>query len=87
MALDLQSKKLLWKYTPTDRQFPFYSSAAIAGGRVFVGSYDGRVYGLDVASGKKVWEYEAASPVTSSPALPKGKVVVATADRQVICFG
>ena len=86
MALDLQSKKLLWKYTPTDRQFPFYSSPSIAGGRVFVGSNDGRVYGLDLASGTKVWEYEAASPVTSSPAVAKGKVVVATADGQVICF-
>jgi PQQ-like domain len=43
--------------------------------------------GLDLASGKKVWEYEAASPVTSSPAVAKGKVVVATADGQVICFG
>jgi hypothetical protein len=27
MALDLQSKKLLWKYTPTDRQFTFYRRA------------------------------------------------------------
>src|SRR5881296_1053558 len=36
---------------------------------------------------RKVWEYEAASPVTSSPAVAKGKVVVATADGQVICFG
>ena len=46
-----------------------------------------RVYGLDLASGKKVWEYEAASPVTSYPAVTKGKVVVATTDGQVICFG
>jgi outer membrane protein assembly factor BamB len=46
-----------------------------------------RPRGLDLASGKKVWEYEAASPVTSSPAVAKGKVVVATADGQVICFG
>ena len=60
---------------------------AIAGGRVFVGSNDGRIYGLDLASGKKVWEYEPASPVTSSAAPAKGKVVVATADGQVICFG
>jgi outer membrane protein assembly factor BamB len=52
----------------------------------FFGSNDGRVCGLDLASGKKVWEYEAASPVTSSPAVAKGKVVVATADGQVICF-
>ena len=66
---------------------PVDSSPASAGGRVFVGSNDGRVYGLDLASGKKVWEYEAASPVTSSPAVAKGKVVVATADGQVICFG
>ena len=46
-----------------------------------------RAYGLDLASGKKVWEFEAASPVTSSPAVAKGKVVVATAAAQVICFG
>jgi outer membrane protein assembly factor BamB len=38
-------------------------------------------------SGKKVWEHEAASPVTSSPAVAKGKVIVATADGQVICVG
>ena len=74
----------LWTFTTRAR---VDSSPAIAGGRVFVGSNDGRVYGLDLASGKKVWEYEAASPVTSSPAVAKGKVVVATADGQVICFG
>ena len=44
-------------------------------------------HGLALASGKIVWEYEAASPVTASPAVAKGKVVVATADGQVICFG
>ena len=63
------------------------AAGRFAGGRVFVGSNDGRVHGLDLASGKRVWEYEAASPVTSSPAVAKGKVVVATADGQVICFG
>src|SRR5207244_9940929 len=36
---------------------------------------------------RKSGKYEAASPVTSSPAVAKGKVVVATADGQVICFG
>lgn len=62
-------------------------AARNAGGRVFVGSNDGRVYGLDLASGKKVWEYEAASPVWSSPAVAKAKVDVATAAGRVICFG
>src|SRR5437867_13225490 len=45
----------------------------VAGGRVFVGSNDGRVYGLDLASGKKVWEYEAAPPVTSSRPSPRAR--------------
>ena len=36
---------------------------------------------------RKSGKYEAASPVTSSPAVAKGKVVVATVDGQVVCFG
>jgi outer membrane protein assembly factor BamB len=39
-----------------------------------------------VSCGRSIWEYEAASPVTSSPAVATGKVVVAPADGQVICF-
>ena len=81
-ALEAKTGKPLWTFTTRAR-----ADRLVAGGRVFVGSNDGRVYGLDLASGKKVWEYEAASPVTSSPAVAKGKVVVATADGQVICFG
>ena len=81
-ALEAKTGKPLWTFTTRAR---VDSSPAIAD-RVFVGSNDGRVYGLDVASGKKVWEYEAASPVTSSPAVAKGKVVVSTADGQVIGF-
>ena len=46
------------------------SSPAIAGGRVFVGSSDGRLYVLDLASGKVVWEYEDGGALTSSPPSP-----------------
>ncbi len=34
------------------------SSPAVAGGRVYVGSNDGRLYALDLASGKVVWEHD-----------------------------
>jgi outer membrane protein assembly factor BamB len=51
MALDLQSKKLLWKYTPTDRQFPFYSSSAIADGKVVLGGRDKMVHGQVICFG------------------------------------
>ena len=46
----VENRKLRARHARVD------SSPAIAGGRVFVGSNDGRVYGLDLANGKKVWE-------------------------------
>jgi glucose dehydrogenase len=40
LAVDLAAKKVAWRYAPKDRQFPFYSSAAIAGGKVILGGRD-----------------------------------------------
>ena len=51
-------------------------AAAIAGNRAFVGSSDGRIYGLDLASGKVVWEHEDGGALTSSPALASGRIVI-----------
>jgi len=74
---------------PARRHLPIFASSActIAGGCVFVGSNHVRAYVLDLASGERIREYEAGSPVTSSPAVAKGKVVVAMADGQVNRFG
>ena len=68
MALDLQSKKLLWKYTPTDRQFPFYSPAAIADGKVVLGGRDKMVHALEAKTGKPLWTFTTRARVDSSPA-------------------
>src|SRR6188508_443201 len=46
---------------------PVKSSPAIVGERVFVGSDDGHVYALDLASGKKLWAFKTGGPVESSP--------------------
>ena len=45
------------------------SSAAIADGRVFVGSLDGRLYALDLDSGAELWRFETGSEVRSSPSI------------------
>ena len=55
--------------------------------RRLVGSNDGRVYGLDLASGKKVLGIRSRLARDVLPGRRQGKVVVATADGQVICFG
>jgi outer membrane protein assembly factor BamB len=63
------------------------SSPAIAGDRVLVGSGDGRLYVFDLASGKKLWEFEAGSALSASPAVAAGRVVIGAADGRLYCFG
>jgi eukaryotic-like serine/threonine-protein kinase len=79
MALDLQSKKLLWKYTPTDRQFPFYSSAAIADGKVVLGGRVKMVHAFKAKTGKLLWTFTTRAGVDSSPAIA-GRVFVGSND-------
>ena len=46
LAFDLERKRRLWRYAPEDRQFPFYSSAALGSGRVVLGGRDKFVHAL-----------------------------------------
>ncbi|HEX2066770.1 MAG TPA: PQQ-binding-like beta-propeller repeat protein, partial [Candidatus Thermoplasmatota archaeon] len=63
------------------------SSPATTGDRLFVGANNGHVYALDAATGRKVWEQSATGnslkPVTGSPAVANGIVVVGSEDTKV----
>lgn len=63
------------------------SSPAIAGGRVFVGSNDGRFYVLNLNDGAKLWEFEAGAPLSASPAIANGRIVIGSQDGRLYCFG
>jgi outer membrane protein assembly factor BamB len=63
------------------------SSPAIAGGRVFVGSNDGRFYVLSLSNGAKLWEFNAGSPLSASPAIANGRIVIGSQDGRLYCFG
>jgi outer membrane protein assembly factor BamB len=57
------------------------SSAAIAGGMVFVGSRDGAIYGLDEATGERRWRVShQGSWVIASPAVDGERVYVGSSD-------
>ena len=72
LAVDLAAKKVVWRYQPKERQFPFYSSAAIADGKVILGGRDKVVHAIDAASGKAVWTFPTKARVESSAAVAGG---------------
>jgi outer membrane protein assembly factor BamB len=62
---------VLWTYE-TSR--PIFSSPAVAGGKVYVGSTDSHLYCLDKYTGALIWSFNALSSIRSSPAVADGRV-------------
>jgi outer membrane protein assembly factor BamB len=42
---------------------------------------------LDAARGDKVWEFDTGAPLTGSPAIAGGRVVIGSGDGVIYCFG
>jgi outer membrane protein assembly factor BamB len=75
------TNQTLWSYTTGDCVL---SSPAVAGGMVFVGSNDNKVYALSAATGTEVWNYTTGGSVGwSSPAVAGGVVYVGSYDYKV----
>jgi len=73
----------LWNYTTDGNVF---SSPAVADGKVYVGSYDYRVYCLNATTGVQIWNYTTGNNVQSSPIVADGKVYVGSDDHRVYCL-
>jgi outer membrane protein assembly factor BamB len=80
LAFSLKTKKPLWRYENPQRQFPFYSSAALADGKVIVGGRDKIVHCLNAQTGKQLWEFATKSRVESSPAVIDGRAYIGSND-------
>jgi outer membrane protein assembly factor BamB len=76
--------KAAWTFATNAR---VESSPAIAAGRVFVGSNDGRFYVLNLDTGAKLWEFNAGAPLSASPAIGRGRIVIGSQDGRLYCFG
>ena len=83
LAFDLSRRRRLWRYAPEDRQFPFYSSAALGNGRIVLGGRDKFVHALDIASGKPIWTFATRARVDSSPVIAGGRVYVGSGDGRL----
>ncbi len=52
--------KLLWTF---DTESEIEGTAAIVGGVVYFGDYEGRVYALTLAEGRELWRFDAGTPI------------------------
>ncbi len=80
LSVSLRSRRIAWRYEYPQRHFPFYSSAAVAGGRVVVGGRDKIVHCLDARTGKAIWTFPTRARVDSSPAIAGGRVYLGSND-------
>src|SRR6266478_8680482 len=88
-AYDAATGKLLWSYDP---QVPrrlgvngccdvVSRGVAAWNGKIFVGTFDGRLVALDATSGKPVWsvvtgDQSQAFTITQPPRVVKGRVLI-----------
>lgn len=86
LAVDLTARRVLWRYKPTERQFPFYSSAAVDQGLVVLGGRDKVVHALDATTGRVRWTFATKGRVDSSPVIAGGRAYVGSADGRVYAF-
>lgn len=73
---------LLWKH---ETQGPVVSTAAIVEGRVFIGSDDGQLRCLDLATGQSLWTLAVGHAVQAPPLVYRGRVYVGAHDGVMRC--
>ena len=42
---------------------------------------------LNLANGAKLWEFNAGAPLSASPAIANGRIVIVSQDGRLYCFG
>jgi outer membrane protein assembly factor BamB len=80
LGVDLKRRVVRWTYRHPTRNFPFYSSAALAGDRVVVGGRDKMVHCLTRSTGRAVWTFLTRARVESSPLVDGNRVFIGSND-------
>ena len=80
LSLNLRTRRRAWVYMHRQRQFPFYSSPALAQGRIVLGGRDKMVHCINATTGKAIWTFTTRARVESSPAVAGGRVYVGSND-------
>ena len=100
-AIDARTGKRLWVYDPKVARELGYKGCcdvvnrgvAVYKGKVYVGTFDGRLVALDAATGKTVWEVDTiydrsrTYAITGAPRVFKDKVIIGNAGAEYSARG
>lgn len=78
-----KGSEVKWKYR--DKNFPYFSSAALTADRVVIGGRDKRLHCIERATGKGVWTFQARGQVDSSPVICGDAIIVGCEDGRLYC--
>ena len=84
-ALSLKDGAEKWKFASPDED-PAKSSPCVAGNLIVYGDDVGAIRGLDRATGKEVWKFDAQAEILCSPTLIEGKILVGAYDNFLYCL-
>lgn len=82
-ALDINTGERKWVFQTGGK---VYSTPAVAGGIVVLGSSDNFIYAVDSKTGTEIWKVQANHAVLGSPAIYKGKVYIGASDGIFRCL-
>lgn len=90
-AIDRWTGQEIWRFTNDDTMKPSCSSPRVADGKVYVGEglHDDancKLYCLEFATGKKIWEYQSTSHIESGPMSYLKSVVIGAGEDGLRCL-
>jgi len=87
-ALDIATGEEVWRFPAddSDENKPknwFWAKPLASNGTIYAPNLDGKVYALDAETGTPIAEFDLGGPISSSPVLVDGLIIVATENGDV----
>ena len=77
LAAETLEKAVLWRYRNAEREFPYYSSAAVTDELAILGGRDKSVHAIDLKTGEARWTKSFRGRIDASPIVVGDRVYVA----------
>lgn len=81
LCVNTDTAEIVWHYR--DRQFPYFSTPAVAPDRIVIGGRDKQIHCISRTDGRGLWKYRTRGKVDSSPVICGGKAIIGSEDGRL----